>query len=120
TDAAQIRSDERLRDEAIAAMALPDIRQVSSPRSRPPGTEAVAYGGRYRVYARADNQGMISIRSISGDREIRSIAAAPLAVPPYLAFSPDEQFLLCIGAGSALRVWRVADGQLAVRDDVRE
>jgi eukaryotic-like serine/threonine-protein kinase len=117
-DAAQIRSDERLRDEAIAAMVLPDLRQVVSHRSRPAGSDVVAYGGQYRVYARADNQGMIGIRSIPEDREIRSIAAGPIPVA-YLAFSPDERFLLCGGEGLTLRVWRVADGQIAVPDDLR-
>src|SRR5262249_22388913 len=40
--AAGIRPDERLRNEAIAAMALPDVRRVPGWRSRPPGTATVA------------------------------------------------------------------------------
>src|SRR5262249_42311630 len=37
TQAAGIRRDDRLRDEAIAAMALPDVRQMSIRRSAPSG-----------------------------------------------------------------------------------
>ncbi len=55
--AARIRPDERLRDEAIAAMALPDVRRVPGWHSSPPATVAVAYGGQYRLYARADEPG---------------------------------------------------------------
>ena len=116
--AARIRPDGRLRDEAIAAMALPDVRRVPIGRSSPPDTAAVAYGGQYGLYARADTRGIISIRSIPDDREIRRIAAGP-TLRAYLHFSPDDRFLLCLGEGYTLRVWRVADGQRALPDDLR-
>jgi serine/threonine protein kinase/WD40 repeat protein len=116
--AARIRHDNRLRDEAIAAMALPDVRRVPIRCSSPPGTTAVAYGGQYRLYARADTQGVISIRSIPDDREIRRIDSGPI-MENYLYFSPDERFLLSLGEGHTLRVWRVADGQRALPDDLR-
>jgi serine/threonine protein kinase/WD40 repeat protein len=119
SQAARVGPDERLRDEAIAAMAIPDVSRVSIRRSSPPGTAAVAYGGQYRLYARADTQGLISIRSIPDDLEIRRIAAGPIHAGNNLYFSPDERFLLGLGVGSVLRVWRVADGQLALRDQPR-
>jgi WD40 repeat protein len=116
--AARSRPDERLRDEAIAALALPDVRRVPGWHSTPPGTDALAYGGQYRVYARADAQGWISIRRIPDDQEIRRIASGPI-LGEYLFFSPDERFLLALGEGYTLHVWRVADGQLALRDELR-
>jgi eukaryotic-like serine/threonine-protein kinase len=115
--AARIRPDERLRDEAIAAMALPDIRPVPGWHSSPQGTSAVAYSGKYQFYARADTQGTIGIRSIPGDQEIRRITSGPMS--QYLYFSPDDRFLLGLGEGSTLRVWRVTDGQPALRDQPR-
>ncbi|HEV3343139.1 MAG TPA: protein kinase [Pirellulales bacterium] len=118
-EAARLRPDERLRDEVIAALALPDIRRVPGWRSTPPGTATVAYGGHYRLYARASNQGIISIRRIPDDQEIRRIASGPI-LGEYLFFSPDERFLLGLGEGYTLRVWRVADGQPALRDELRE
>jgi serine/threonine protein kinase/WD40 repeat protein len=117
--AARLRPDDRLRDEAIAALALPDVRRVPGWRSTPPGTATLAYGGQYRLYARVDTEGIISIRSIPEDREVRRIASGPLP-GEYLFFSPDERFLLALGEGLALHVWRVADGQPALRDEPRE
>src|SRR5262249_33389622 len=115
--AARIRPDERLRDEAIAAMALPDVRRGAGWHSSPPGTAAVAYGGQYRLYARADDEGVISIRGISDDQEVRRITSG-LTAPIGLFFSPDERFLLGLGKADTLRVWGVADGQRALRDEL--
>jgi WD40 repeat protein len=117
-EAARLRPDERPRDEAIAALALPDVRRVPGWRSAPPGTATVAYGGQYRLYVRADAQGGLSIRNIPNDREVRRIAAGPI-LGEYLFFSPDERFLVGLGEGYALRVWRVADGRPALRDELR-
>jgi serine/threonine protein kinase/WD40 repeat protein len=118
-EAARIRPGEDLRDEAIAAMALPDVRRVPAWHSSyPPGTTTAAYGGRYRLYARADAQGSISIRSIADDQEVRRIASGPIT-GENLHFSPDERFLLGLGEGNTLRVWHVADGQSALRDEPR-
>jgi serine/threonine protein kinase/WD40 repeat protein len=116
--AAQIRPDEQLRDEAIAALALPDVRRMPGRHSAPPGTRALAYGRQGRLYARADAQGTISVRSIPDDQEVRRIAAGPVAAG--LDFSPDDRFLLAQGDAGTLQVWRVADGQPALRDELRE
>jgi serine/threonine protein kinase/WD40 repeat protein len=115
--AAGIHSDERLRDEATAALALPDLRRVPGWNSSPAGTTAVAYGGSHRLYARADSQGFISIYGIPGDHEIRRIASGMLK--DYLYFSPDDRFLLGLADGNTLCVWRVSDGQLTLRDGPR-
>jgi serine/threonine protein kinase/WD40 repeat protein len=117
-EAARLQPDERLRDEAIAALALPDVRRVPGWHAASPGTATVAYGGQYRVYARADTPGVLSIRSIPEDQEIRRIASGTI-LDEYLYFSPDERFLVALGEEYELRVWRVADGQLAIRDDLR-
>jgi WD40 repeat protein len=116
--AAGIRPDEGLRHEAIAALALPDVRRVPGWRSTRLGNAVVAYGGHYRTYARGNAAGDLSIRSIPGDKEVCRIAAGPIE-GEYLFFSPDERFLLGLGEGYALQLWRVADGQLALRDEFR-
>jgi serine/threonine protein kinase/WD40 repeat protein len=116
-DTARLRPDERLRDEAIAALALPDVRRVPGWRSAAPAGATLAYGGQYRVYARADEQGRISIRSIPDDREVRRIDAGSI-LGEYLFFSPDERFLLALGEGFVLRLWRVDDGQPVLRDEL--
>jgi hypothetical protein len=45
--AARLRPDEELRDEAIAALTLPDVRRGPGWHCLPPGTAEVAYGGQY-------------------------------------------------------------------------
>jgi serine/threonine protein kinase/WD40 repeat protein len=117
-EAARLRPDERLRDEAIAALALPDVRRVPGWHAAPPGTAAVAYGGQYRLYARAEAPGILAIRSIPDNREIRRIASGAV-LGNYLYFSPDERFLLALGEGYVLHVWRVADGKPALGDGLR-
>src|SRR5262249_58041660 len=69
--------------------------------------------------ARADVPGVISVRSIPDDREIQRIASGPI-VGSHLRFSPDDRFLLGLGEGHTLHVWRVADGQPALRDSPSE
>ncbi len=115
-ETARLRPDERLRDEAIVALALPDVRRVPGWRAAPLGTDTVTYGGQYRLYARTDNRGILSIRSIPEDREIRRIASEPI-LGEYLFFSPDERFLIGLSEGYMLRVWRVADGQSVLKDE---
>src|SRR5262249_53701376 len=75
--AAAIRADDRLRDEAIAAMALPDVRLGPPWRAWPPGSAARDVDGQYRLYARCSDKGVISIRSLPDDREIQTIVSAP-------------------------------------------
>jgi serine/threonine protein kinase/WD40 repeat protein len=117
-ETARLRPDERLRDEAIAALALPDVCRVPGWTSEPPGTDTMAYGGQYRVYAHTDARGNISIRSIPDGGEVRRIAWRPI-LGEYLFFSPDERFLVGLADGFTMRVWRVADGEPLLRNDLR-
>jgi hypothetical protein len=91
-------------------MALPDLRYAPGwHSSRPPGTATAAYGGHYRLYARADTQGIISVRTIADDQEVRRIASDPITEGDNLFFSPDERFLLGSSWASA-RATRCACG----------
>jgi len=108
--AAKLRPDDRLRDEAIAAMGLPDVRRVPGWRSSPLGGAAVAYSSNYKLYARVDQPGFISVRSIPDDREILRIRSGNI-LGSYLYFSPDDRHLLALDDGYLLRVWRLDDGQ---------
>ena len=55
--AAAIRPDERLRDEAIAAMALPDVRRGPSL----PVRQGIAFDGPYQSYAGINEKGIIRL-----------------------------------------------------------
>jgi hypothetical protein len=73
--AAAIRQDERLRDEAIAAMALPDIRIGLTWHAWPPGHHGWAIDAQYQLFARFSDQGVISVVSLPDIREIQTINA---------------------------------------------
>jgi serine/threonine protein kinase/WD40 repeat protein len=113
--AAQLRPDERLRDEAIAALALPDVRAATLWHDLPPNTAIGRVGRSGRLLANATSAGTISIRSMPEDREVREIASGSMAAG-YLYFSPDERFLVGLGEENSLRLWRVADGKPALRE----
>jgi serine/threonine protein kinase/WD40 repeat protein len=114
-------STARLRDEAIAALALSDIGRGPSWQGLTSGARAVAFDGLYHHYARVNSEGIISIRSIPDDREIRRISSRPTTLPDTagLWFSPDGKFLAKLEDGYTLRVWHVADGRPVLRDSPR-
>src|SRR5215212_6618308 len=114
--AADIRPDERLRDEAIAALALPDIRpgpswQASDNRWR------YAYDGSYGLSATSDDHGLITIRSVPEGREVQRIDTGRGG--GHLHLSPDGQFVAQVASDSTLEVWRVADKQPVLREGMR-
>jgi WD40 repeat protein len=115
-----IQPDDRLRDEAIAAMALADVRSVPIRHAALPGIIAVAYDSLYRRYARAETRGIISIRSLPDDRAVQHITSGPL-LDKSLHFSPDDRYLLGLADGWRPRIWRVSDGQPVLRfqDELR-
>src|SRR5437016_6160399 len=113
--AARIRPDERLRDEAIAALALPDIRRGPSLHAYPAGTKAVAFDGLYQIYARINDQGIISIRGIPNDEEIQCIKTKSIA--SFMRLSPNGQFLAVLGEHQAVQLWSVVDGKPLLRKE---
>jgi hypothetical protein len=115
--AAAIHPDERLRDEAIAALALPDIRRGPSLHATPAGTKGIAFDGRYQTYAQIDGQGVISIRSIPDNEEIRCIKTKTRS-EGYISLSPNGQFLTALDDEHALQLWRVADGKPLLREEL--
>ncbi len=123
--AARLRSDERLRDEAIAAMAHPDIRPGPRWRALEPGTQCWTFGDNYRLFARAGPHvgegGIIRIYSVPNGKkvnlalaEIQNIRCGPKRTDS-LVFSPEGQYLAQIEEGNKLRVWRVADGEVMLQ-----
>jgi serine/threonine protein kinase/WD40 repeat protein len=117
--AARIRVDERLRDEAIAAMALPDVRLGTTWRFSIPEQELLEFDGHYERYIRLDDRGAVSVRSLADDREIQRLVPVSnqaLASLSALRFSPDGRLVAASEAGGKLHVWRVADGQTILPD----
>ncbi len=113
--AARLRRDDRLRDEAIAAMALPDIRPGPSWHALPPGYHYWSFDDNYRLFARANYDGIISVRTIPDDREIQEIRTEPTKVE-WILLSPDGRYVARLEIGRKLRLWRVSDGKEIIRE----
>jgi len=106
-EAARMRPDLSLRNEAIACMTLPDMRPKQTWDAFPTGTAGVAFGHKVERYARSDQNGDISIRRVSDDSEI---ALLPGKGRPFwvLRFSEDDEMLAVKDEPGGFYVWDLA------------
>jgi serine/threonine protein kinase/WD40 repeat protein len=114
-EAARIRVEPELRDEAIAAMALPDVRRGPKFRLWETNTRAIGFDALYQRCARIDDQGLVTIRSIPDNRELQQLSAEPGAL--RIVFSPDGKLLASKVAGNRQRVWRLSDDQPVLAEE---
>jgi serine/threonine protein kinase/WD40 repeat protein len=85
-----------LRNEAIACLALPDLRPGKKWDAWTPGTTALAFDGSYRLYARGNGRGNVSVRNVEDDKET-NIISFPGSVSSLL-FSPSGRYLAASGS----------------------
>jgi WD40 repeat protein len=91
-EAAKIRRGPDLRDEAIASMALVDLRLLQRWSGAPPEGLGLVADRSLERYARSDDRGNLSIRRVTDDREINHLPG-PGDRAWSLEFSPDGRFL---------------------------
>jgi len=109
-EAALIRPDEGLRDQAIAAMALPDIRRGPSLHAIPADIKALAFDDQYQSYARMNDQGVISIHRVPDNEKIGTIKTKmKIGTASVIRLSPDGQFVAVLDELGAVQLWRVAE-----------
>lgn len=99
-----------LRNEAIAAMILPDLRGGEKTESRQPGTARICYSPTLDLRARVDTDGRVILM---GDQGERTIAQIPDLTPAMkVAFSPtgDSLILSSDPYGGVLQGWLVMAG----------
>jgi serine/threonine protein kinase/WD40 repeat protein len=80
-----------LRNEAIACLALPDLRPVRDWQLDQGTNERPDVDGALELYAEADRQGNIRVRRVADHSEIVRFASG--LGDPALAFSPDGRYL---------------------------
>ncbi len=100
-----------LRDEAIACLALPDLRPEPGGRviPRPPGAESVVFDPTMTRYALRFKDGTIRVRSVADDAEVASFRARGDRGVEVFGFSPDGRYLATNHyPGYDLTVWDVA------------
>jgi serine/threonine protein kinase/WD40 repeat protein len=92
TRAAALHPSLDLRNEAIACMALPDLRLVREWDCGLPCGFGVTFDAELKRYAVSDERGAISIRSLADNRELLRLPGA--GFPAWIMqFSPDSRFL---------------------------
>ena len=95
-----------LRNEAIACLALSDLRPAKEWHSFPAGTEKADFDGKLEQYAWQSMQsGTVSVRRVADDRELYTLPGMGADGGPL--FSPDGQYLV-IGDQRRLKLWRLA------------
>ena len=87
-----------LRNEAIACMALTDVRPLRRLEDLSQGDVTtgfkpqVAFDSRWEIYARSDAEGGVSVRRLADDREVAHFSKIG-HVATILLFSPDGRYL---------------------------
>ena len=84
---------ETLRDEAIACLALPDMRKAGRVIDRPPGVLMVAFDSTMSRYALRFRNGTIEVKNVADDQQIASFRARGDRDIFTFGFSPDGRFL---------------------------
>jgi WD40 repeat protein len=118
--AAEIRATPELRDEAIACLALTDLRIVREWDGHPDLNTAVDFDARLERSARSDRDGNVSLRRAADDSEILRVPAPePRSPAGHLSFSPDGRFLAVAhippdGCQPRLRLWELPRGGLVL------
>jgi serine/threonine protein kinase/WD40 repeat protein len=92
--AAAIRRDAAVRDAAIAALALTDLRWINS-KNLPRGTpgQRIRFNAPFDKYACVGKNGNIAIRSVADDHTIAELAAPGLRPVDLCGFSSDSRYL---------------------------
>lgn len=119
--AAAIQPSMELRDEAIACLALVDIQPGREWEGRPAGTTVAAFDANLVRYARSDEAGALSIRSVATDQELQRLSPPDAGPAWVLQFSPDGRYLAAKHhppgheTRSRVQVWDLERGEVVLR-----
>jgi WD40 repeat protein len=98
-----------LRNEAIAAMILPDLHASSTAGHWTPDTVRMCFDPTLLLSARANRRGIISILDAHGEQQIAHVPDLTTAME--IRFSPDSRTVVVSTnlLGGAIQAWRVVD-----------
>jgi serine/threonine protein kinase/WD40 repeat protein len=104
-----------LRDEAIACLALPDLKPTGPVIKRPPGTIASAFDASMARVALRFRDGTIQVRTVAGDKPIARFQAGGDRDVFVFRLSPDGRYLATTSyPGRALLVWDIDRGAVVL------
>ena len=108
---------DRLRDEAIACLALPDMKKTGRVIHRPPGVVLTTVDSTMTRYALRFRDGTVQVNRVEDDREVARFQAQGDREIFVLAFSPDGRYLATTHfPGFALTVWDIDRGAVVLED----
>ncbi len=106
-----------LRDDAIACLALPDLKPIGRDITLPEGAFAFAFNAAMTRYAIRFRDGTIEVRRVTDDQVTARFPARGDREIFVFGFSPDGRYLATTEQpGSALAVWDIDRGTRAVND----
>jgi signal transduction histidine kinase len=111
--AAAGRPSLELRNEAIAALALIDMREVWFQAAKADSDAPPAFDATFERYAASTTPGEIVVRRVS-DGAVSATLRGPARRLSQLCFSPDGQFLAARFATGRRLVWEIASGNLVI------
>jgi eukaryotic-like serine/threonine-protein kinase len=109
--AAKIQPGLDLRNEAAAALALTDLRVEHEWRAKNTGIDALAFNPTLEWYAVAEKPGVVSLRRVSDQTEIRRIEYDGTPVIYLTPFSQDSRFIGLRHANDRWTFWDVSKEQ---------
>jgi WD40 repeat protein len=112
----------KLRNEAIACLALPDLQPQREWEGNPPGTNGLAFDARFERYARSFGDEGIRVCRASDHRVLFRLPTLPASWASrwlWPTFSPDGRYLAVFytrwAAKRPLEVWDLEGGKSAAR-----
>ena len=108
---------DKIRDEAIASLALPDVKAVGPEIDYPAGTILFCFDSGMDRYALRLRSGTILVRRVADDHEIARFQAQGDRDIFVFAFSPDGRYLMTTDApGFSLTVWDIDRNSIALAE----
>jgi WD40 repeat protein len=106
---------ELVRDEAIACLALPDLRPTGRVITRAAGTHALSFDSTMTRYAIRFRDSTIQVRRVADDQEIARLRDRGDREPAVFGLSPDGRYLAAThDPDHGLTVWDVDRGVIAL------
>ena len=112
TKAAKIAPGIDLRNEAIACLALPDLRFVRKSREFNQPRGSVCVDGRHDRYAVARPDGGIEICGLANDETLLRLPGKDGTFPQWLSFSDDARWLFVTFSDKSCRLMDLASGRM--------
>jgi serine/threonine protein kinase len=107
---------DQLRNDAIAALALPDMHITDSFPGFPSDTWGADLSHDFQLYARTTLKGACSVRRVADDTEIARLP--DLGEPARAAFGPGRLLVLHGGSSKRVQLWDVAGPKPILRRTV--